>query len=678
MPHDWRRLPIGAELSPAGGVHFRLWAPNGRRVEVVVEVRGGADRRAPVACELDREEGGYFSGETGDAGAGSLYRFRLDGGEPRPDPASRYQPEGPHGPSCVVDPSAFAWTDAGWPGTPLEGQVIYEMHVGTFTPEGTVASAAAELPELARAGITLVEVMPIAEFPGRFGWGYDGVDLFAPTRLYGTPDDLRRFVDRAHAVGVGVILDVVYNHFGPDGNYLKEFSPHYFSDRRTTEWGEAINFDGEHAGPVREFFVANAGYWIDEFHCDGLRLDATQSIHDDSPRHILAEIGERVRAAARGRATVLVTENERQHARLVRAERDGGYGLDAIWNDDFHHTAMVALTGRDEAYYTDYRGTPQEFVAAAKYGFLYQGQWYRWQQARRGTPALDVPPARFVHFIQNHDQIANSGRGERCGALTSPARYRAMTALLLLGPQTPMLFQGQEFNASTPFLYFADHEPRLAELVSKGRGEFLAQFPSLALPEVQRTLDDPRDPRTFERCKLDLRERETHRATYDLHRDLLRLRREDPCFRAQRHRGLDGAVLSESAFALRFFADDGDDRLLVVYFGGAVHLDPAPEPLLAPPLGRRWRTGWTSDDPRYGGLGTPELDAPEVDRHVATGTPAGMRPAENWRIPGECAVVLTSQTPTSTNAPDHARSDTSPRTRDHARPDVRSGARARD
>ena len=633
----WRRLPVGAEVAPEGGAHFRVWAPRRERVEVVVDGRGG-----PV-IELEHEGHGYFSGHLDSARAGTLYRYRLDGGGSFPDPASRYQPEGPLGPSMIVDPTAFRWTDGAWAGAGIDGQVIYELHVGTFTAEGTWAAAARELAELAETGVTMLEVMPIADFPGRFGGGYDGVDLFAPTRLYGAPDDFRRFVDRAHASELAVILDVVYNHLGPDGNYLREFADHYFSERHTTEWGDAINFDGERSGPVRELFVANAGYWIDEFHLDGLRLDATQSIFDDSPRHVLHDIGDRVRAAGArlgGRSTVIVNENEPQESRLVRPVDAGGYGLDAIWNDDFHHSAMVALTGRDEAYYSDYRGTPQELVSAVKHGFLYQGQWYRWQGKRRGTPALDLPPARFVHFLQNHDQIANSGRGERCCALTSPARYRAMTALLLLAPQTPMLFMGQEFAASTPFLYFADHTPELAGLVKKGRAEFLAQFPSLALPESQQQLDDPHDPRTFERCKLDFAERERHRASYDLHRDLLRLRREDPCFSAQRHRGVDGAVLAESAFALRYFDPEGADRLLVVNLGRAVHFDPAPEPLLAPPAGARWSTLWSSEDQRYGGTGTPELDAAEVDQHVKAGTPTGERPHENWRIPPEAAVVL--------------------------------------
>src|SRR5262249_51400781 len=347
-----RRLPIGAEVLPDGGVHFRLWAPRRRRVEVVLEP---GQERSTAEGKLEAEAGCYFSGTGPQARAGTLYRYRLDGAEQLyPDPASRFQPQGPHGPSQVIDPTRFPWTDGRWRGTPLQGQVLYEMHVGTFTREGTWEAASRELAELAAVGITVIEVMPVAEFPGRFGWGYDGVDLFAPTHLYGEPDDLRRFVDRAHAAGLGVILDVVYNHIGPDGNYLKQFAADYFTDRYKNEWGEALNFDGPNSGPVREFFVANAAYWVDEFHVDGLRLDATQQMFDNSPEHVLAAISRRVRDAARGRATLIVAENETQHTKLVRPVADGGYGIDGLWNDDFHHSAMVALIGHNEAYYTDY------------------------------------------------------------------------------------------------------------------------------------------------------------------------------------------------------------------------------------------------------------------------------------------------------------------------------------
>jgi maltooligosyltrehalose trehalohydrolase len=610
-----RRLPVGVEIVGDAAVHARVWAPAAQALALVVD-----GREAAMAPEAN----GYFSVETRGQ-AGSRYGFRINGSERLyPDPASRFQPEGPHGLSEIVDPTGFAWTDGAWTGVSLTGQVVYELHTGTFTQQGTWTAAAAELEELARLGITVVELMPLAEFDGRFGWGYDGVDLFAPSHLYGRPDDLRAFVDRAHAVGIGVILDVVYNHFGPVGNYLRMFAESYFTDRYDNEWGDAINFDGGDSAAVREFFIANAGYWIDEFHLDGLRLDATQQIFDSSPRNVMAAIAERVREKAGKRRTIIVAENEPQDTRLVRPAAQGGFGLDALWNDDLHHSAMVALTGRTEAYYSDTRGTPQELVSAAKYGYLFQGQYYHWQRQRRGTPALDLPPGRFVVYLQNHDQVANSARGLRGHQLSSPARWRAMTAYLLLSPGTPMLFQGQEFSASSPFLYFADHEPELAAAVKRGRAEFLAQFPSVSHYASRRELDDPADERTFARCKLDFSERDTNEAMYTLHRDLLALRRSRAAFRDQRAGGVDGAVISSSAFVLRYFAEVIDDvRVLIVNLGSDLHRPSLAEPLLAPPADRDWLVEWCSEDARYGGGGAPDL-----------GLPA------KWRLPAESAVVL--------------------------------------
>lgn len=620
-----RRIPIGAELMPEGGAHFRVWAPKCSKVEIVIDPQ--LEQSQQKIIKLEPEEQGYFSGFIKDAQAGTLYKFKLDDNDYLyPDPASRFQPQGPHGPSCIIDASSFNWTDQKWPGVALEGQVIYEMHIGTFTREGSWRSAAAELKELADLGITVLEVMPVADFPGKFGWGYDGVNLFAPTHIYGEPDDFRYFINTAHELGLGVILDVVYNHFGPDGNYLKPFSDDYFTDRYgENDWGECINFDDKNCEPVREFFVANVKYFMEEFHLDGLRLDATPEIHDDAKEHehILLSISKQVRASSQGRSTIIVAENERQASKLVRPEASGGYGIDALWNDDFHHSAMVRMTGRAEAYYTDYLGTPQEFISAIKWGYLYQGQRYKWQSARRGFPSLDIKPAAFVIFIQNHDQIANSATGARCHQLTSPGIYRAMTALMLLGPGTPMLFQGQEFASSSPFFYFADHHEELAQLVKKGRREFLEQFPSIALPEINQGVPDPADAQTFESCKLDFSERQKHGQTYALHRDLLKLRKEDPAFKLQKHRGVDGAVLGEQAFVLRFFVEQGQDRLLLVNFGSDLRLDPAPDPLLAPVENMEWAILWSSEDPSYGGSGTPLLDT-----------------EENWKIPGQAAVVL--------------------------------------
>jgi maltooligosyltrehalose trehalohydrolase len=584
-----RRRAIGAELVD-GGVHFRVWAPSRRAVHVVVDDRELA---------LDPEDDGYFSALVADACAGTRYRFRLDDeSESYPDPASRFQPDGPHGASQVIDPRAYTWRDDAWRGVTRRGLVIYELHVGTFTEAGTWRAAESQFESLRDIGINLIEVMPIAEFPGEFGWGYDGVDLFAPSHLYGTPDDFRHFVEAAHLAGIGVILDVVYNHFGPDGNYLTKFTPHYFTSSHVTEWGEAINFDGEQSRGVRELFAENATYWIDEFHLDGLRFDATQAIHDSSDDPILALLARRARAAAGERTIFLVAENEPEDVALI--ER---CGIDALWNDDWHHAAMVAATGRAEAYYSDYNGGAQEFVSMARYGFLFQGQRYEWQKNRRGTPSLHLLAENLVCYLQNHDQVANSADGERLHKLTTPGRFRALTALLLLQPQTPMLFQGQERGASSPFLYFADHNRDLATAVANGRKEFLLQFRSVATVETA----VPHARETFEGSKLD--------ATRDerivrLHRDLLRLRRDDPAFAAQRNDILHGAVLSDEAFLLRFIpSDDADaERLLLINLGRDLDPHRVPEPLLAPPRDRRWTLLWSSEAPEYGGSGTAALE----------------------------------------------------------------------
>ncbi len=611
-------LPSGATYDRESAVtYFRVWAPERNRVTVVFDERSDS-------LELDKEQG-FFSGTSQSARPGTRYRYQLDGGGAYPDPASRFQPEGPHGSSEIVDPHQFAWTDSDWAGVRLKGQVIYELHLGTFTEGGTWLSAAERLPYLRDTGVTLVEVMPVAEFPGRWGWGYDGVQLFAPASIYGRPDDMRAFVDAAHALGIGVILDVVYNHLGPDGNYLAEFSPYYFSRERNTDWGRALNFDGSNNGPVRDYFIENAGYWIREFHLDGLRFDATQDIHDHGAGdHILQEIVASARSAAKHRSILLVGENEPQHTNLIRPVADGGYGLDALWNDDYHHSATVAMTGKSDAYYTDYRGAPQELISVAKYGYLYQGQRYKWQKQPRGASTLGLPRASMINFIQNHDQVANSARGQRIHELSSPGVYKALTALTLLIPGTPMLFQGQEFGSSSRFLYFVDHKPELNREIKEGRAGFLHQWRSLGLPEMRGCLTDPGSPRAFEQSRLDHAEVNAHAETYLLHQDLLRLRRQDPVISMQGEAGIDGATLAPQAFLLRYFSPGFQtDRLLLVNLGVDLQFDPAPEPLLAPPAGTQWVKLWSSDDPQYGGCGTAPLDT-----------------EENWRIPGQAAVLL--------------------------------------
>jgi maltooligosyltrehalose trehalohydrolase len=617
-PPNKKNRSIGA-IPGSQGTRFCLWAPIAKNVDLVVEGR-------ETRFKLEPEGDGYFSRTIPDVRAGDHYKYSLDGGEAYPDPASRYQPHGPHGASEVVDPFGYRWseTEADWPGVSLERQVLYELHVGTFTPEGTYLGAISQFPRLRDLGITVIECMPIAEFAGNVGWGYDGVSLFAPFHHYGRPDDLRRMIDAAHQNGLGVILDVVYNHLGPEGNYLAKYSRDYFS-RENTEWGNAINFDGEQSEAVREFFLANATHWISEYHFDGLRLDATQSIRDNGSHgvHILAEIQSEVRVAAGNRKTIVVAENEPQNSRLVRPIEEQGYGLDAVWNDDFHHSAAVALTGRREAYFSSHLGRPQEFISAAKYGYLYQGQYYAWQSQRRGTASLDIAPKAFITFLENHDQVANFGRAQRLRLISSAARYRAMTALWLLSPGTPMFFQGQEYGAETPFYYFAGHTGELAKAVSEGRAKFMLQFANQDTPEMRACFKNPEDPGTFNESRLDPGEQGQHPEIVQLHTDLLTLRRNDPVFNSAATVRVDGAVLGENCFVLRYLTAAHDDRLLIVNLGTGIDLPHLPEPLVAPPADHQWQVAWSSESPVYGGSGS---SAP--GRFGA------------WHITGECAQLL--------------------------------------
>jgi len=618
-----RRLPVGAEVLADAGVSFRVWAPKRRHVELVLFSDSRFANRAR-AIDLAPEGNGYLSTFVPSAAAGMRYAFQLEGeSQLRPDPASRFQPEGPEGASEIVDPSKFDWTDSDWRGLDVKGQVLYEMHVGTFTPEGTFESAMRELPELAKAGMTTIELMPVADFPGAFGWGYDGVCMFAPSRLYGRPDDLRAFVDAAHALGLGVILDVVFNHFGNVHNYVTDFADDYVTTRYKNEWSGAINFDGPHSGPVREFFIANGRYWIEEFHFDGFRFDATQALFDSSSLHIAAEIADAARAAAPHRQLYMAGENEPQDVRTLAAGGPNGMALDALWNDDFHHAAMVRLTGAAEAYYSDYRGSAHEFVGCVKRGFLYQGQYSRHQSKRRGSSTRGLAAQHFITFLQNHDQVANSASGQRIDRLASPGCLRAMTALWLLSPQTPLFFQGQEYASSKPFYYFADFERDHAQAVADGRADFLKQFPTLATHAAREHLMPPHHQAAFMRSKLDHSERQRHAAIYTLHKDLLRLRREDPVFSRQDDSQIDGVALSSDCLLLRFFTEQGGDRFLLVNFGVDWRYSPLAEPLLAPPANRHWQVLWHSEDFKYEGRGQAPIEADEV-----------------WHIPGHAAAVL--------------------------------------
>ncbi|HEY8210870.1 MAG TPA: alpha-amylase family glycosyl hydrolase [Myxococcaceae bacterium] len=612
-------LDIGATWLGDGRTRFRVWAPERRTVEVALEASGSL-RLWP----LERAANGYFEG-VHPARPGDRYKLRLDGGDAFPDPAARFLPDGPHGPAEIVDPHAFRWTDAAWGGLSPRGQVLYELHVGAYTKEGTFTALLPQLPLLRDLGITCVELMPVNTFPGRFNWGYDGVGLYAPCARYGRPDDLRRLVDEAHRLGLGIILDVVYNHLGPDGNYLSQLSPRYFSKKHRTDWGDPPDF--EEPGS-RHFFVENAACWIAEYHLDGLRIDATQDLRDDSRRHVLAELCARARQVSGHRRLWMVAENEPQDLAVVTQESRGGMGCDAVWVDDFHHSAKVAVAGGSEGYCQDYLGTSNELLACALRNSLYQGQWYAWQRKRRGTPLWKAPPERAVFFLQNHDQVANGLGGRRLHHVAGERRARALTVYLLLLPQTPMLFMGQEFFASSPFDFFADHGGSLAEAVRRGRAIFLSQFPTARRAIENEGYVPSAGEEAFLRSRLDLGERERNGGALALHRELLKLRREDPVFSGR----MDGAALGPQALALRFSVETeaeaaGQDRLVLLNLGPTLRLDPCPEPLLALPAGRRWRLLLSSEEARFGGLGAS--------------FPTGEEPP--FLVPGQAAVVLASE-----------------------------------
>jgi len=516
-------MPFGAEVGLDETTRFRLWAPACDRVAVML----GADRDLPMAKLAD----GWFEATAQGAPPGTRYRFRVDGALEVPDPASRWNPDDVHGASCIVDPEAYDWPDGGWTGRPWEEAVIYELHVGAFTARGTYAGAMERLDYLADLGVTALELMPVADFPGRRNWGYDGALLFAPDATYGTPDELKRFVAAAHERGLMVLLDVVYNHFGPEGNYLHAYAPQFFASGRKTPWGAAINFDGAGARTVREFFVHNALYWLEEFHLDGLRVDAVHAIADTSDPDIVTEIVQAVRRGpGRSRHVHVVLENDRNEARYLARDPAHGPALaSAQWNDDVHHALHVLATGERDGYYADYAERPLWCLGRAlAEGFVYQGERSEYRGAARGQPSAHLPAPAFVDFLQTHDQVGNRAFGERIGALADPAPLAAALACVLLAPSVPLLFMGEEFGASTPFLFFCDFGADLAAAVTRGRREEFKRFARFRDPAARERIPDPSDPATFERSRLRWGELddEPHRRWHARYRELLALRRE--------------------------------------------------------------------------------------------------------------------------------------------------------
>jgi maltooligosyltrehalose trehalohydrolase len=545
-PRGGRRR-FGALPFERRGVRFRVWAPAAHELMLTIETGPAAGTRL-----MPRDEDGVHDLIVDDATPGDRYHYRIDGGEPRPDPASRFQPDGVHGPSEVIDPSAFTWTQHRWRGRAQTDLVLYELHIGTFSPEGTFDGARRRLRDLRDLGVTAIELMPVADFAGGRNWGYDGVCLFAPSRAYGRPDDLRRLVDEAHGFGLSVLLDVVYNHLGPEGAYLPEFNQDYFTDRHETPWGRAINVDGERSAMVRRFILENAVQWVEEYRVDGLRLDATHAILDDSPVHIVAELAAAAREAAR-HPILIHAEDHRNLASIVQDAASGGWGLDGLWADDFHHVVRRLLAGDAHSYYADFAGTTEELARTLQQGWLFTGQYSANMGEPRGTPADDVPMFRSVVCLQNHDQIGNRATGDRLHHAIPADSWRAASTLLLTCPMTPLLFMGQEWAAGTPFQFFTDLEPGLGRLVTKGRRKEFAGFPEFSDPSARERIPDPQAGETFERSRLNWSEREApgHAEVLALYRRLLSLRLE--------HRALGGSLDT----AARAFAPDADTVILL-------------------------------------------------------------------------------------------------------------------
>jgi maltooligosyltrehalose trehalohydrolase len=582
-------LDLGARVIE-GGVRFRVWAPRARAL--AVRLRG-------ETFPLERRAGEVFEAVVRGAGAGTDYAYVIDGERERPDPVSRWQPHGVHGASRVVDPAAFAWRDGGWRGVPLEQYIIYELHVGTFTPDGTFAAAISRLPHLTSLGVTAVELMPVAEFPGGRNWGYDGTHLFAPQSSYGGPDGLRALVDACHAAGLAVILDVVYNHVGPEGNYLAEYAP-YFTDRYRTPWGRAINFDGADSDGVRRHVATNAASWFDEYHVDALRLDAVHGIFDFSARHILEEIAAAARAAAPGRAAHVIAESDLNDVRVIRPAALGGHGIDAQWSDDFHHALRAVQTGEARGYFSDFGEVAQLGKAIAE-SFVYDGVHSRHRRRRHGSRAADLPGRQFVICIQNHDQIANASQGRRITELVGREAHAAAATLLFGAPALPLLFMGEEYAARAPFLYFVSHsDEALIAAVREGRRRELADLAEQAAPGA---LADPQAVATFLACRLDwsLPERAPHAGMLALYRDLIALRRREPCLSNGR-KDLTVAWTSEAVRSIAIERGDPSGRraLVVANLGDAAAAVPHGAAAGA------YRLALATDRPRYGGAAAPD------------------------------------------------------------------------
>lgn len=569
-------MPFGAQVLEGSRTRFRLWAPGADTVELVLP-----DSANPHRTMQKHSDGWYEL--VAEAGAGTRYLYRIDGEREVPDPASRCNPEDVHRASVVVDPAQFEWDDHGWRGRSWSEAVIYELHVGTFSPDGTFAGVERRLDYLADLGVTAIELMPLADFPGKRNWGYDGTLHFAPDSSYGTPEDLKRLIAAAHARGLMVFLDVVYNHFGPEGNYLHTYASAFFTDRHKTDWGAAINFDGADARPVRDFFIHNTLYWLEEFHFDGLRFDAVHAIVDDSTPHILVELAEAVRSGpARERAIHLILENDHNEARYLEYRDGAPRWYSAQWNDDQHHAFHVLLTGEKDGYYADYADAPAKHVGRClAQGYAYQGDPSPYRDGKpRGEPSKGLPPAAFVNFLQNHDQVGNRALGERLPALARPERLKAATFAWLLSPAPPMLFMGEEFAAATPFLFFCDFGPELAKAVTEGRRREFGKFLHFEHGKSADVIPDPNHPDSFERSKLDWPslDEARHAQWLELYKRLLALRRDHIAPRLAAIEGGSGRydALSHAALTVSWRMGDGNTLTIALNLSDESIKAPAP------------------------------------------------------------------------------------------------------
>jgi maltooligosyltrehalose trehalohydrolase len=593
-------LEFGASVRNGGQTEFRVWAPKVK--SLAVRILGGHPRTIPMTrestlAESKPEFGAEFVATVPGVGEGTDYFYVLDGERERPDPVSRWQPRGVHGPSRIVDPGSFVWSDQNWAGIALKDFIIYELHTGTFTAEGTFESIIPRLPYLRDLGITAIEIMPVAEFPGNRNWGYDGASLYPPQSSYGGPSGLKKLVDACHQHGLAVVMDVVYNHLGPEGNYLPEFA-RCFTDAHHTPWGKAINFDGPESDGIRRWVIDNALYWLGEYHVDALRLDAIHGIYDFGARHILEELSEAVQNQARllKRQAWIIAESDLEDVRLINPRTAGGYALDAQWHDDFHHALYTLLTGEQQGFLMDF-GKLADLAKSIREGFVFDRKYSRYRQRRYGSSSKNRPGEQFVGFIQNHDQVANTSRGQRLSTLVSPEKQKLAAVLTLCSPFLPLLFMGEEYAETAPFLFFTSFEdPHLINAVREGRKRELGAHYS------ENDFADPQAQGTFECCKLDWSkpERSPHTEISRLHRDLISLRKQHPCLGNCR-KDLTGIQFDEQSKFLAMKRTDPSGRaaLIVCNFSSEAQTIPvAPAP-------SNWQLSLWTGDPAYGGKTAP-------------------------------------------------------------------------